>query len=234
MFQKAILILFITGNLFSSDNFINLKNGFNSFINKNNKTIDVQKTFNNKYIKEVIVFDEITKQYAKYPFSNNKKYLQLKAIEKNVKYKVYSSENTKLTLIYKNISNRCQELLEDTKYFNNKYNKFYNTLEDSGIDRKESKIIKDKISISSRYYSNQLKGIYGDSKVILIYPNLETKIKSNLEYQYAPALPKVIIKFSKEYKNKKFYIYDFFQNGCYEGYFPSKQIPPFRELRKVD
>ncbi|MEA2050286.1 MAG: hypothetical protein U9O56_06115, partial [Campylobacterota bacterium] len=199
---------------------LHLNKGKNSFIN-NYGSIDIEKSFGTKDIQKVEVFDTVSKKYATYPYRKNN--LKLKSIEKGIKFYIYSTKKVDIQLYIKTPSKICQDFMRD---------KNYDYIEDSGIDRGLSINSKDSIAIGSRYYSNQLKNSYTDTKVILIYPK-QNKV-SKMKYKYGPGIPKVMINYSKEYENKKFYIYDFFSQGCYMGYFPSVKIPPFRELRRVN
>ncbi len=215
---KLILPIFLFSNLFA-EQILKLQDGKNNVVN--NISIDVKKTFNNRDIAKVELYDKVSKKYAQYPFIKDK--LQLNEIENGVEFYVYAKKNIDIKLHIEVPSKVCQNLMD---------NKKYNYLEDSGIDKKATIDQKSNIAISSRYYSNQLKGKYTNTKVVLIYPNIKTT--SKMKYKYGPGLPKVIINYSKEYENKKFYIYDFFEKGCFQGYFPSVKMPPFRELRRID
>jgi hypothetical protein len=87
------------------------------------------------------------------------------------------------------------------------------------------------MSAKSRYFSHHEKGIYNDTRIVLIYPKLEAKTKRS--YKYGPAMPKTFFEFSKEYEAKKFFVYDFKEQKCFEGIFPSMQIPPFPTLKEI-
>jgi len=201
---------------------INLKKGLNS-INNKFTTIDVVKSFKNEKDIQAIVYDDISKKYAIYPFINDKQYLKLKAIEKGVKFYIYITKDMKISFRRPSISKVCQK-----KFLDKKYSFIY----DSGID-KVATINKNKsIGINSRYYSNHFRETYDDTTVFLIYPKINKT--SKMKYKYGSAIPTMQVFYSKEYENKKFYMYDFLRDSCYEGIFPSMNFPPLKELRKID
>ena len=96
----------------------------------------------------------------------------------------------------------------------------------------ENKLSKNQsLSIKTRYLTHHEKGIYNDTRVMLIYPNINTKGKAT--YRYGPASPKIAMKYAKEYEEKEFYIYDYKMRKCFKGYFPSMRIPPYPTLKEI-
>jgi len=185
--------------------------------------INIKETFNDSSVLYVVVFDEVSKKWALYSplMQDTKEYLDLFYIEPYHNFFVYMKEKKSLPIKSNYINMACKRELKKNSYL---------SLLDSGISKK-AVIAKDaSISISSRYYSHHEKGIYNDTRVMLIYPKL-VDIQTKSIYQYGPAQPTVLLKFAKEYEGRKFFIYDFKDKTCYKGYFPSHKIPPFPILQ---
>ncbi len=200
-----------------------LKKGWNSLTTPQDG-VDVVKTFGEvSELKYIVVYDSVSKLWA--VFSHEKlegELLLLKYLEPNVTFFVLALSDTKVEIKSNTINVACQKILDD---------KQYNFLLDSGITQ-ESAVSKDEtMSAKSRYFSHHEKGIYNDTRIALIYPKIEVKTKRS--YKYGPALPKTFFEFSKEYEAKKFYVYDFKEQKCFEGIFPSMQIPPFPTLKEI-
>lgn len=217
MLRNIYLLILFSTYLYS--NIINIKKGENIFI-ENNSTINIPATFKNYSGIQVIVNDPISKKEATFPFKKNK--LRLNSIETGVKYKITSNKDQTINIIYRTINNQCKNLLNSNKF---------NYLENSGLERQKITNNLDHISLSSRYYSNELKNRYDATNVILIYPKI--KNTSKIRFSYGPAKPKINIKYAKEYEGEKFYVYDFFYEKCFQGYFPSPKILPYTELREL-
>ncbi|MFA6137823.1 MAG: hypothetical protein WC667_07035 [Sulfurimonas sp.] len=186
--------------------------------------VDVFNTFGTiAEVKFVVVYDSESKLWA--AFSSEKlagDLLLLKYLEPNVTFFVLADSGVKVDIKSNTINPACQKILED---------KQYDFLLDSGRTQ-DSVVSKDKtMSAKSRYLSHHEKGIYNDTRIVLIYPKVEAKTKRS--YKYGPALPKTFFEFSKEYEAKKFFVYDFKEQKCFEGIFPSMQIPPFPTLKET-
>lgn len=186
--------------------------------------VDIFNTFGTlTEVKFVAVYDSESKLWA--VFSHEKiagELLLLKYLEPNITFFVLVSSETKVEIKSNVVNSACQKILEDEQY---------DFLLDSGI-KQDSVVSKDEtISAKSRYFSHHERGIYNDTRIVLIYPKVEAKTKRS--YKYGPALPKTFFEFSKEYEAKKFFVYDFKEQKCFEGVFPSMQIPPFPTLKEI-
>ncbi len=202
---------------------ISLKKGWNK-LNNIYKTINIKNTFKNNSIILVSLKDNISNKWATYPYiTNDKNILNLKSIEEGIEFYVYTIKDINIQLYTNNISKICQDLIDDKQQ--------YNTLYNSGIDKKPTISEDNSIALNSNYYSNNLKKTYDDTGLILIYPKI--KEISKIKNKYGPAEPKMQVTYSKEYENKYFYVYDFLRNSCYKGIFPSRRIPPFQVLKKL-
>ncbi|MEA1983638.1 MAG: hypothetical protein U9N39_08830 [Campylobacterota bacterium] len=188
--------------------------------------IDVKKTFkDSSKIKFVVTYDRVSKLWAiyapehKYPEGE---ILFLKNLEPDVAFFVLANDETTVKTVSKRVDAECRKYLNDNSY---------SMITDSGIS-KESEISREKnIAIRSRYFSHNERGLYDETRVMLIYPKLTSKAKRS--YKYGPASPKVALEFTKKYEEKKFYIYDYKQEKCFEGVFPSIKIPPFPILKEI-
>ena len=196
----------------------NLKKGWNK-LTTNSEGVDVETTFSKD--EEVVVYEPVTKAWASSQPTN--KQLYLKYIEPHMTFYVYASKAKEVKIVSSHIDAVCQKLLED---------KGIKIVEDSALT-KEATLSKDKtMSLFSRYFSHYDRGVYNDTRIVLLYKELATKEKK-ATYRYGPAEPKSMIKFAKEYEGEKFYMYDFYEKACYQGLFPSMKIPPFAVLRKI-
>lgn len=202
------------------------KKGWNLFTAPNGG-VDVSATFKDvSTIKFITTYDPKSKVWAMYAPNKNypeTKILFLKYLEPKVKFFVLATKDTNIDIKSTNLGDACKKLQEDPAY---------DFITDSGISREPTFSKDGSISIRSRYYSHNTKGLYSDTRVMLIYPKLKSKNKASLKY--GPATPKVAFKFSKEYEAKKFYTYDYKEQKCYQGVFPSLRIPPFPVLKKLD
>jgi len=201
------------------------KKGWNIFVAPDGG-IDVPASFHDvSTIKFVLTYEPKSKLWAIYSPEKNypeKEILFLKYLEPNTHFFVLAKKDTTLTFQSTQLSESCKKLQEDDAY---------GFVTDSGISREPTLSADGSISIRSRYYSHHEKGLYSDTRVMLIYPKVAAKTQPT--YKYGPATPKVAFKFAKEYEGKKFYVYDFKVQKCYEGFFPSLRIPPFPVLKEI-
>ena len=187
--------------------------------------INIPKTLkNNSKIKLILSFDEASKLWASSKELNttNEQILFLNYLEAYTNFFVLAKEETTLTIVSNTINATCKAFSNSNKY---------NILINSGKSKKESISKDNSISLSSRYISHHTFGIYDDTRIALIYPKIEASTQRT--YKYAPAIPKTSIRFAKEYENRKFYMYNYKEEKCYMGIFPSKKIPPFPVLKAL-
>ena len=212
---------FKTNKLYNLDRYY-LKYGWNTLTTPKDG-VDVINTFSNSAISLVVVFDNISKKWAVYsPNNNSDEFLKLKYLEPNITFFVLATKEIELKIQSNIVNGNCKKELGKNSYL---------FIIDSGIER-EATFLKDKtLSVKSRYFSNHEKGIYDDTRVMLIYPKL-VDIKTKAKYHYGPAVPKLFLTFAKEYEGRKFYIYNFKERQCYKARFPSLKIPPFPILEK--
>jgi len=188
--------------------------------------IDLIQTFKDiSKVKFVVTYDKTSKLWAMY--TNDKNYkrnnlLFLKYLEPNITFFVLTKDDTKVDIKSIHINEACQKFVN---------NSLFDSIYDSGINKDIVVNNDNTMSIQSRYYSHHKRGLYDDTRVVLIYPKMSTKTKAILEY--GPAKPKIKIKYAKEYENKNFYVYDYKLQKCYKGIFPSPKIPPFPILKEV-
>ncbi|SFV75868.1 hypothetical protein MNB_SM-3-798 [hydrothermal vent metagenome] len=187
--------------------------------------VDVITTFDkNKDIEIVALYEKQSKKWALYTAKHKypKGVLFLKDIEPNVAFFVFATQKTELRTQPIFVTASCMKPLNTQKY---------NILIDSGNDKKITLNQKKDIGIKSRYISEYRLGLYSDTRVMLIYPKIQTYSKK-LE-KYGPAVPKVALEFTKEYEKKTFYIFDYRTRKCYKGIFPSKNTPPAPFLKEI-
>lgn len=188
--------------------------------------IDTIKTFQEiSKVKLVVTYDEVSKLWAIYTTDNkyNKNnFLFLKYLEPNITFFVLATENVKVNIKSNIINQSCQKFIDDDSY---------DLIYDSGINKKSTSNSISTMSLQSRYYAHHKRGIYDDTRIVLIYPKITSKNKASIKY--GPAKPKIKILYAKEYENKKFYVYDYKSKACYKGVYPSAKIPPFPILREV-
>lgn len=210
-----------TSSLYNSTTY-KLKKGWNKLTTPISG-VDVPNTFDTSKIKLVLAYDFSSKLWATYlpeKVDKDPKILFLKYLEPNVTYFVLANSDISVDIKSTIVNEACKKIMND---------KDYDFMVDGVL---EQKLSKDKsISIKTRYLTHYEKGIYNDTRVMFIYPNIDTKSKAT--YRYGPASPKVAIKYAKEYEEKKFYIYDFKVKKCYLGLFPSMKIPPYPRLEEL-
>ncbi|MBN2895172.1 MAG: hypothetical protein JXK05_04675 [Campylobacterales bacterium] len=190
--------------------------------------IDVLATFEAQaQIRFVFVYDPQSGIWAGYSPKrdileaiNQTRILLLRAIEPEVGLFIYAEKAMEHKSVPLHVSEQCLEFARQSDYA---------TLTDSGMDADATENPKDAIALQSRYLSHYRRGIYSDSRQMLIYPKIKTDAAATLKY--APADPATHIRYAPQYAEKSFYIYDFMQRRCYIGVFPSKKVPPFGTLK---
>ena len=209
-------------------NFYNLKKGWN-YITTPKDGVDVEQTFTDSEF--VYVYDKRSRAWAGYSSKDelvkkmkSTRILELKYIEPNSGFYVLSSKDQRVNISSKLPSAECQQIMND---------KNYDVIFDSGIDAEFSYNPIKSIALASRYFSHQRKGIYDDSRVAIMTPKLKKLSSNNKAKRYGPAIPKVMIHFNEAYEEKEFYSYDFLNETCRKGYFPSKRKPPAPMMSEV-
>ncbi|MCD6259260.1 MAG: hypothetical protein J7J31_06605 [Helicobacteraceae bacterium] len=213
------------------DEIYTLKKGWNALVSHKDG-IDVVKTFSPyaKSIAFVYTYDPLSQLWAGY--SPQKELMQkilsthllgLKSVEPQQNIYVYAKQEVQINIESIRPNETCQKLVADTQK--------YAFLVDSGLDAKEVSNKENTMSLRSRYNAHFIRGIYDDTRVMLIYPKL--KIKSKKRMNYGPVVPKVALRFAKEYEGVDFYMFDYKDQECYQGLFPSMKKPPVPALKKL-
>jgi hypothetical protein len=211
----------------SSRTTYNLEKGWNSLYSPK-EGIDIVRTFqDHPEVTLVAFFDENLQQWALFFPKNNavqgiKNYLFLESLEGNKLFFAKSTKKKNINIISKKINGICKKYLID---------KHFLSIEDSGLDKNIS-FSKDKtIGVSPRYSSNFHRGYYKDTRIVLIYPKL--KHKEGKLRSYGPVEPYIAIKYAKEYESKEFFVFDYMNESCYKGVFPSFKILPVPMLQEL-
>ncbi len=204
-----------------------IKKGWNRFTAPKDG-VDVIETFQNiPEVKFIVTYDFKTKYWAGFTLEQSilkdiKEMLLLKYLESGTTFFVLSDKDILLNIKSSSVDKICKKFIDSGSY---------NTLLDSGLTKSDTRDKNKDMGINSRYSSHEYRGYYDDTRVLLIYPKVTKKLKQT--DKYGPAEPMVMLKYSKEYENKIFYIYDFLERKCYEGRFPSKRMPPLPVLRVI-
>lgn len=206
-----------------------IKQGWN-YLHSHKKGIDIIETFkNSKDIEFVYVYDEPTHVWAGYSPNkniqetiNSTRIAFLEDIEPNTGFYVYAKKEMSVDIRSKDINAQCKKYIDDKKY---------DFIENSGTNIAFNYDKKKVMGLRSRYVPHFKRGIYSDSRVVLIYP--KTAVKSKKRLKYGPAKPKSVIEYAKEYEGKTFYMYSYKDEKCYMGVFPSMMIPPFASLKEI-
>lgn len=209
-------------------NYYDLKKGWN-YITTTKDGVDVAQTF--KDVEFVYVYDKRSQAWAGYsPKEELKKkmkstrILELRYLEPRRGFYVLSSKDQRVNISSKLPSTQCQKIMND---------KNYDVIFDSGIDAEFSYNPIKSIAFASRYHSHNRKGIYNDSRVVIMTPKLKKLSTNKITKKYGPAIPKIMIYFNEAYAEQEFYSYDFLNEDCRKGYFPSKRKPPAPMMKKV-
>jgi hypothetical protein len=200
-----------------------LHKGVQHLVVQTDDFLDVIQTFTPfKHTLEVKIYDKKTDVWAVYPFAKYHKEVELHFIQPHKIFTVNATQAITITPIYHTMKKgRCSQLRSEMK-----------SLLDLGDDNHFTFSKQHDIGVRSSYLSHHQKGIYGDNRITLLYT--PQKIQSKPTYRYGSAIPKVAFLFSKHYEGKIFYIYSYYDDGCYKGIFPSEKIPPFPFLKKID
>jgi len=208
-----------------------LQRGWN-FVHAPKDGVDVAKTFADLSVLFVYIYEPNTPAWAAYSphrhysvMMYNQRILDLKYIEPSLGFYVYATKKIRLPIVSTQLTPSCAELVT---------NDTYSMLTHSAFEPKPSADAAADISLQTLYKTHYRRGLYTDTRVMLLYPNLETEGKKEAKKsRYAPVEPRAKIEYSKEYAEKKFYLFDYFTKECYEGYFPSKRIPPYPTLKRL-
>jgi len=203
---------------------IRVDKAFAKYINSLDNSIDVFKSFDSSDIEYIYLFDRVSKKNALYkPNGDIDKdiFLTLETIESGVEFYIKTKVKKNIKLKLKGLSGVCKKYYDD---------KSYNSILDSGIDKKYTHSDDNSIAISSRYYSNHLKGRYTDTQVMLIYPKIEKYTKSIATIGIGR--PTAMLRFDKSYLGKEYYIYEYQNDQCYKGKFSQNSFD-FMELKKI-
>ena len=214
------------------DEIYTLKKGWNT-LTSHKDGVDILKTFgtHTKSIAFVYTYEPRSELWAGY--SPQKELMQqilstrllgLKSVEPLQNLYVYALQEAQIKIESIRPNETCQKLLADTQK--------YAFLVDSGLDAKEVSNKENTMSLRSRYGAHFMRGIYDDTRVMLIYPKI--KIQSKKRMNYGPVVPKVALGFAKEYEGMDFYMFDYKDQECYQGVFPSIQRPPVPALKKLE
>lgn len=208
------------------------KKGWNSFTTTKDG-LDILRTFQNAtHVSFVFVYDKLSSVWA--GFSPKKEILEqlmstrilyLKDIEPNKQFFLYATAAGSVKIQSLTIDKMCQKILNSQQYI---------ALRDSGNDASTHYSDDKSIGIQSRYFSHFRRGIYSDSRVILLYPKIKEMKNGEVKEKYGPIKPKIVLHYCKAYENRYFYIYDYYEKSCFKGIFPSIKVPPFATLQKVN
>lgn len=215
-------------SLLHHKNYYDLKKGWNYFTTPKDG-VDVTKTFLDAEF--VYVYDKRSRAWAGYSPKDTlmkkikqTRILELKYIEPNRGFYVLSSKAMRVAISSKVANEQCQKIMK---------NKNYDIIYDSGIDKAFSYNGIKSVALASRYFSHNRKNIYNDSRIIIIVPKLKKLSTNKTPKKYGPAIPKMMIHFNEAYQEQQFYAYDFLNESCHMGYFPSKRKPPAPTMKKL-
>ena len=208
-----------------TSNIYQLKRGWNKLTTPENG-IYPDKSFKDiSKIKYVVTYDDVSKYWAMYaPDKQDQKdsFLFLKYLEPNVTFFILAKEDLKVQTYAKEINQSCLKLMNSPEV-----DTILSSVLNKGFSFNDNKTM----SMKTRYLSHLKKGIYDDTRILLIYKKQNSKEKAT--YKYGPGEPRANLVFTKEYEAKKFFIYDYKLEKCFAGVFPSPKIPPFPTLREI-
>ena len=209
-------------------NYYDLKKGWNYFTTPK-EGVDVARTFSDAEF--VYVYDKRSKAWAGYsPKADlmkkikSTRILELRYIEPKRGFYVLSNKAVRTGISSKVPNEQCQKIMND---------KNFDVIYDSGIDEGMSYNGIKSIGFRSRNFSHQREGVYNDSRIVIMTPKLKKLSKNNKAKKYGPAIPKMMIHFNEAYAEQEFYAYDYLNESCHRGYFPSKKRPPAPMMKKV-
>jgi len=205
-----------------------LKKGWN-YLQAPKDGVDVAKTFTD--VEFVYIYDRRSKRWAGYSLDATlmrkikaAKILTLKYIEPHEGFYLLTAQAMRVEIFSSLPSTSCQRIMKSGAY---------ELIYDSGIEPDLSYNSSGSVGVASRYRSHTRRGVYNDSRVLVMVPKLKSLSKEQRLQKYAPAIPKIAIYFNSAYRNKAFYVYDYLDRLCYKGYFPSKRSPPRPVLKKI-
>jgi len=210
-----------------------LERGWN-YLNAPATGLDVVETFqNSRSVLFVYIYEKNTPAWAGYsPRVEIKeqmrevRLLDLHAIEPALGFYVYANKKTKVNIVSTQLTQRCAELYESGEY---------GVLEHSVFAKKRATDTESGIALESKYLTHYRRGKYTDTRVMLLYPKLEHPLaNADKRKKYGPVEPRALIEYAKEYEEKSFFVFDYFTKRCYEGMFPSKRVPPYPTLKRVE
>lgn len=207
-----------------------LQRGWN-FVHAPKDGVDVAQTFSNPSVLFVYIYDAKTPAWAGYSANKNyrdmmqnRRILDLKYIEPTLGFYVYANKKITLPIASTHRPKSCQKILESGDYA---------MLMHSAFNGSQMRDRVRGMSLGTLYQSHYRRGIYSDTRVELFYPK-DIKIKKDAKaLVYGTIEPRFRAEYAKEYQEQKFYVADYFTKECYEGIFPSKRVPPFPILKKL-
>ncbi len=209
-------------------NYYNIEEGWN-YVTTPEDGVDVAKTFLD--VEFVYVYDKRSKAWAGYSPKEelmkkikSTRILELKYIEPKRGFYILSNKAKRVTIVSKVPNTECQVVMK---------NRNYDVIYDSGIDRVFSYNSIKSIAVASRYFSHNREGIYNDSRVAVIVPRLKKLSKNKKPKKYGPAIPKMMIHFNEAYSGEEFYAYDYLNESCHKGHFPSDKRPPAPSMKEI-
>jgi hypothetical protein len=207
-----------------------LQKGWN-YLTSPKDGLDVIATFSEyEDVEFVYVYDKQTRAWAGY--SPHKEFMELilstrvlglKSIEPRFGFYILSKKALNVPIKSIELAQVCLEKKESSGY---------GFITASAYDSAINISTDNSVGFESRYTSHYTRGVYDDTRLMLIYPKLEITVGKKL-LKYGPAVPKARVHYVKEYEEKKFYVFDYKTKNCYEGVFPSRKIPPFPTLKKL-
>jgi len=214
-----------SSSILHSSDIYQLKRGWNK-VTTPKDGIYLEQSFKDiSQIKYITTYEKVNKLWAVY--APNKKYpkdniLFLKYLEPNITFFVLANEDVKVKTNGKKINKSCLKAMNTPGV---------STLLSSAFNENISVSKDNSMSFKTRYLSHHTKGLYDDTRLLLIYEDLNSTRKAS--YRYGPAKPRAVINFTKEYEAKSFFIYDYKLEKCFKGVFPSVKIPPLPILQEI-
>lgn len=205
-----------------------LKKGWN-YLSTPKDGVDVAKTFSDAEF--VYVYDKRSQAWAGYSPKKelmskikSTRILELRYIEPKRGFYVLSDKAMRVEIASKLANTQCQKIMK---------NKNYDVIYDSGIEKASSFNDIKSVALASRNFSHTREGIYNDSRIAIMVPKIKKLSTNKKARKYGPAVPKMMIHFNEAYADKEFYAYDYLNESCHQGYFPSKRKPPAPTMKKL-
>ena len=187
--------------------------------------VDVKKTFDVSTVELVVAYEPRSKSLATYSPTDSqgqKEILLLNYLEPHVTFFVLAKSDTTLDIKSTELNESCRKIIQNNNY---------EYMTSSALNKEASSSEDKTISFKTRYLTLYERGQYNDTRVMLIYPKVDSNKKAS--YKYGPASPKISISYAKEYEEKEFYTFDYKNKKCYKGIFPSMRIPPYPILEDI-